>query len=103
MQENSLYWTIRAWGNYLTSQNIAHGQAFSFAEVEKIMNLQYIRESGGEPLVVALALIDSSDNTDLVYDFAASNSDWVLPSKGSSHPMDTHFRLSKVNKTDSKA
>ena len=25
------------------------------------------------------------------------------PSKGSSHPMDTHFRISKVNKTDSRA
>ena len=28
VQENCLYWTIRAWGNYMTSQNIAHGQAF---------------------------------------------------------------------------
>ena len=36
VQETSVYWTIRAWGNYLTSQNIAHGQAYSFAEVEKM-------------------------------------------------------------------
>lgn len=103
VQETSVYWTIRAWGNYLTSQNIAHGQAGSFAEVERIMNLQYIREDNGDPLVVALALIDSGDNTDLVYDFCASNSDWAIPSKGASHPMDTHFRISKVNRTDSKA
>lgn len=47
--------------------------------------------------------MDSGDNTDLVYDFCASNADWALPSKGSSHPMDTHFRISKVNKTDSRA
>jgi len=103
VQETCVYWTIRAWGNSLTSQNIAHGQAGSFAEVERIMNLQYLREGTGDPLVVALALIDSGDNTDLVYDFCASNSDWAMPSKGSSHPMDTHFRLSKVNRTDSKA
>ncbi len=103
VQETCVYWTIRAWGNYLTSQNIAHGQAGNFAEIERIMNLQYLREETGDPLVVALALIDSGDNTDLVYDFCASNSDWALPSKGSSHPMDTHFRLSKVNRTDSKA
>ena len=103
VQETCVYWTIRAWGNYLTSQNIAHGQAGSFAEVERIMNLQYVREETGDPLVVALALIDSGDNTDLVYDFCASNSEWAMPSKGSSHPMDTHFRLSKVNRTDSKA
>lgn len=103
VQETSVYWTIRAWGNYLTSQNVAHGQAYNFSEIERIMNLQYAREGGGEPMVVSLALVDSGDNTDTVYDFCASNSDWALPSKGSSHPMDTHFRLSKVNRIDSKA
>ena len=54
-------------------------------------------------MVVALALIDSGDNTDAVYDFCADNSEWALPSKGASHPMDTHFKISKVNRTDSKA
>lgn len=103
VQETSVYWTIRAWGNYLTSQNIAHGQAYSFAEVERVMNLQYVREGSADALVVSLALIDSGDNTDTVYDFCASNSDWAAPSKGSSHPMDTHFKVSKVNKIDSKA
>ena len=102
VQENCLYWSIRAWGNYLTSQNIAHGQAFSFTEVERIMNLQYSK-ADGTAMVVQLALIDSGDNTDAVYDFCASNSDWALPSKGSSHPMTTHFKLSTVNKTDSRA
>lgn len=102
VQETSVYWTIRAWGNYLTSQNIAHGQALSFAEVERVMNLSYGKEDGSQ-MVVQLALIDSGDNTDAVYDFCASNSDWALPSKGSSHPMTTHFKLSTVNKTDSRA
>ncbi len=102
VQENCIYWTVRAWGNYLTSQNIAHGQAFSFGEMERVMNLQYAKEDG-TPMVVQLALIDSGDNTDLVYDFCASNSDWALPSKGSSHPQTSHFKLSKVNKTDSRA
>lgn len=102
VQETSVYWTIRAWGNYLTSQNIAHGQALSFAEVERVMNLSYGKEDGTQ-MVVQLALIDSGDNTDAVYDFCASNSDWALPSKGSSHPMTTHFKLSTVNKTDSRA
>ena len=103
VQETSVYFTIRAWGNYLTSQNIVHGQVYSFSEIERIMNLQYVREEDGEPMVVSLALIDSGDNTDAVYDFCANNSEWALPSKGSSHPMDTHFKLSKVNKIDSKA
>ena len=103
VQETSVYWTIRAWGNFWTSQNIAHGQAFSFAEIERIMNLQYKRDGDGDALVVSLCLIDSGDNTDAVYDFCVNNSDWATPSKGASHPMDTFFRISKVNKPDSKA
>lgn len=101
-QENCLYWSIRAWGNYLTSQNIAHGQAYSFVEVARIMNLEY-RMQDGTPLVVALALIDSGNDADNVYDFCADNSDWALPSKGSSNPMMSHFKLSKINKSDSRA
>lgn len=102
VQENCLYWTIRAWGSYLTSQNIAHGQAFSFQEVERVMNLEY-QMPDGTPMVVALALIDSGYNADLVYDFCVSNSDWALPSKGSSNPMLSHYKMSTVNKTGSRA
>lgn len=102
VQENCLYWTIRAWGDFITSQNIAHGQAFSFAEIEKIMNLEYLKEDNTK-MVVDLALVDSGNNADEVYDFCASNSDWALPVKGSSNPMLSHYKLSKVNKTDSKA
>lgn len=103
VQENCLYWTIRAWGDFITSQNIAHGQAFSFAEVEQVMNLQYPRQDGGPPMAVDLALIDSGNDSDSVYDFCANNSDWALPCKGSSNPMMTHYKLSTVNKATSKA
>ena len=102
VQENCLYWTIRAWGNYMTSQNIAHGQAFSFVELEKIMNLEY-RMQNGSPMLVSLALIDSRYNADSVYDFCVGNSDWALPSKGSSNPMNSHYKFSTVNKSGSKA
>ena len=102
VQESSLYWTIRAWGDYITSQNIAHGQAYSFREIESVMNLNYKREDGSD-MVVQLALIDSGDNTDAVYDFTASNSDWALPCKGSSHPMMTHYKVSTVNRPGSRA
>ena len=103
VQENCLYWTIRAWGDFITSQNIAHGQAFSFAEVEQVMNLQYPRQDGGPPMAVDLALIDSGHDSDSVYDFCANNSDWALPCKGSSNPMMTHYKVSTVNKATSKA
>lgn len=101
VQENCLYWTIRAFGEYFTSQNIAHGQAFSFTEVERVMNLEYQKESG-EKLMVALVLMDSGDRTDEVYDFTARNSDWCMPCKGTA-AMASHYRLSTVNKSGSKA
>lgn len=102
VQENCLYWTIRAWGDFLTSQNIAHGQALSFEEINRVMNLEYMTESG-TPMVVNLALIDSGDQTDMVYDFCAYNSEWALPVKGASNGQLSHYKLSKVNKADSKA
>lgn len=102
VQETCFYWSIRAWGDYFTSQNIAHGQAYSFQEVERIMNLSYLMPDS-TPLVVALALIDSGNDTDRVYDFCANNSEWALPSKGASNTMLTHYKLSKVNKADSRA
>ncbi len=102
VQESSLYWTIRAFGDYITSQNVAHGQALSFTDIEEIMNREYLTESG-ERRIVQIALIDSGDNTDAVYDFCACNSDWAYPVKGSSHPLMSHFKISKINRVTSKA
>jgi phage terminase large subunit GpA-like protein len=101
VQENCLYWTIRAWGDFLTSQNVAHGQAFSLNEVAGIMNLEYQRPDG-QKFLVDLALIDSGDQTDEIYDFCALNADWSLPCKGTS-TMLSHYKLTTVNKAGSRA
>ena len=101
VQENCLYWTIRAWGDYMTSQNIAHGQALSMNEVAQIMNTEFIHPDG-QRLLVSLALMDSGDQTDEVYDFCLLNSDWVLPSKGTG-TMLSNYRLSTINKDGSNA
>ena len=102
VQETSLYWTIRAWGSYITSQNIAHGQAVSFQEIESIMNLPYEREDG-DRMLVCLALIDSGFDADSTYDFCANNAEWATAVKGSSNPMLSAYKISKIGKTDSKA
>ncbi len=101
VQENCLYWSIRAFGDYITSQNIAHGQAFSWNELLEIMNLEY-RKEDGTAMMVALALIDSGDQTDDVYNFCAENSDWAYPCKGTDSMLN-HYKISTVNKTGSKA
>ena len=101
VQETSLYYIIRAWGEYLTSQLITRGQVTSFRDIERVMNLEYMKPDSTVKLV-DLCLIDSGDQTDEVYDFAAMNSEWCLPSKGTSS-MVNYFKLSSVNKTSSKA
>lgn len=101
VQETSLYYIVRAWGEYLTSQLVTRGQVTSFRDIERIMNLEYTKPDGTVKLV-DLCLIDSGDQTDEVYDFAAMNSEWCLPSKGTSS-MINYFKLSSVNKTSSKA
>ncbi|UVY00406.1 MAG: terminase large subunit [Bacteriophage sp.] len=102
VQETCLYWTIRAWGPYITSQNITHGQALSFQDIESTMNTPYLTESG-EQVIVSLCLIDSGYDADSTYDFCATNSEWAMPVKGASNPMMSHFKTSKINKVDSKA
>lgn len=101
VQENCLYWTIRAWGDYMTSQNISHGQALSMGEIERIMNTE-LTMPNGEKVMVNLALMDSGDQTEDVYEFCALNSDWALPCKGTT-TMLSHYRLSTVNKAGSRA
>lgn len=103
VQETCLYWTIRAWGDYMTSQNIAHGQAINFTEVDRIMNTEYRKETG-EPLIVNLCLIDSGDQTDLVYDFYVDHTDYVMPAKGASHDLvANNYKLSKIKMNTSRA
>lgn len=101
VQENCLYWTIRAWGDYMTSQNVAHGQALSMGEVARIMNTEFTLPSG-EKVLVRLALMDSGDQTDAVYEFCLIHSEWALPCKGTPS-MQSHYRISTVNKAGSRA
>lgn len=102
VQKGSLYWTIRAWGDYITSQNVAHGQVRDLEELVDIMNLAYSKEDGTQ-MLVNLAIIDSGYDTDSVYDFCIDNAEWALAGKGATHEMTAHYRISTVNKPGSKA
>lgn len=82
VQKHGFYWTIRAWGYRMTSQNIAHGWAESFEEIEAIMNKVWPDEDGDLKWQVNLCAIDSGYSTEDVYDFCLQNSDWCVPVKG---------------------
>lgn len=102
VQENCVYWVIRAWGENWTSQLIARGQETDLWRADEIMNLSYEKKNG-DKLVPSLVLVDSGDQTDKVYDFCADTAEYTLPCKGSSKPMQTDYRLSVINKAGSKA
>ncbi len=102
VQESSVYWTIRAWGPMLTSQKIASGQVESLWDIEPLMNKEW-RDEKGQEWVVQLCAIDSGDQTDDVYDFCTMNSDWAVPVKGASTQLPTRFRISTIDKVESKA
>ena len=102
VQKNSRYFTVRAWGEYITSQCIYYGHVSSFADIDRVMNLTY-RNAAGDPFVVQLCLVDSGYETDATYDFCISNSEWAMPVKGSNTQMTSHYKLSEVNRPGHKA
>ena len=96
VQETSVYFDITAWGRGLTSQSIIHGQALSLDDIVPYMNAEYYNESG-TPFIVMLALIDSGDQTEAVYDFCM-NYDWAIPVKGDDGGGINHYRITKINR-----
>ena len=53
--------------------------------------------------MVDLALMDSGDQTDAIYEFCLLHSDWVIPSKGSSKALPGFYRVSTIDKAGSRA
>jgi phage terminase large subunit GpA-like protein len=102
VQKDHFVYTLRAWGASLTSWNIAHGLVNTWDEIEYVMNLPY-KDRRGQNYQVNLCAVDSGDRTDEVYEFCAINPDWAVPVKGSSNPLLSRYRVSTIDKTDSKA
>lgn len=102
VQETSLYYSIRAFGEFTTSQNITHGQVLHFSDIERIMDAEFRKETG-EKMIVNLALIDSGYQADATYDFCIDHADWAMPVKGSSNPMRDRYKISKIDKANSRA
>ncbi len=102
VQETSVYWVIRAWGEHWTSQCIARGQEIDLWKADEIMNLNYEKRDGTK-LSPSLVLVDSGDQTDMVYNFCADTSDYTLPSKGASKKLDSDYRISIINKPGTRA
>lgn len=95
VQQDCVYFDIVAWGAHLKNQSIMHGQVLSLSDIDIYMNAEYAKESG-EKWIVSLCLVDSGDQTNMVYEYCMSRS-WAYPAKGA-HSMHNHYKVSTVDK-----
>ena len=103
VQQNLMYWTVRAWGAKMTSQNIAHGVVETWHDLEQIMNRQWPDTNGELKHQVNLCAVDSGYDSETVYEFCLQNQDWAVAVKGSSNPMLQRYRKSKIESVESRA
>ncbi|RNB72207.1 phage terminase large subunit family protein [Brevibacillus panacihumi] len=99
VQKDRFYFTIRAWGEKMTSWNIRHGFCETWTEIEDVMNVPYLTKDGRE-YFVNLCGIDSGWNPDDTYDFCVKNSEWAVAVKGSSNEIPNKYRLSKIDREE---
>lgn len=102
VQKKCIFYTIRAWTEDMTNYNIAHGQIYSFNELEYVMNTTYY-DKNDQGYMVNLCCVDSGDQTDDVYDFCSINAEWATPIKGSSRKIYGKYNVSRIDKQNSKA
>lgn len=99
VQKDRFYYTIRAWGEKVTSWNVRYGFCETWAEIEDVMNVPYLTKDGRE-YFVNLCGIDSGWNPDDTYDFCAKNSEWAVAVKGSSTEIPTKYRLTRIDREE---
>jgi phage terminase large subunit GpA-like protein len=97
VQLTHFWWSIRGWGPGITSWLVDYGRSETWAEIEEIINRNYVTTQG-EIRQINLACIDSGFNTDEVYQFCARNPGVCLPTKGSSHAMNSRYRVTIIDK-----
>lgn len=99
VQKDRFYYTIRAWGEKMESSNIRHGVVETWTEIEDVMNISYLTRDGTEHFV-NLCAVDSGYNADETYDFCARNPEWAVSIKGSSSPLPSKYRLTKIDREE---
>ena len=102
VQQDCLYYTVRAWGPNLISQNVTHGRVLEWPELAAVMNRIYVREDGAQ-MQISRGHIDAGYRTSEVYEFCAMYADWAFPVQGSSHPMNVPFSASRIERFESRA
>lgn len=104
VQQNCLYYTVDAWGQGKKIYNIDHDciPGVDFNALWDVINQTYY-DVKGRDWYIDLALIDSGDQTDQVYDFCYVHNPLTVPVKGSSTPIPARYRVSAIQREGSAA
>lgn len=104
VQQNCLYYTVDAWGQGKKIYNIDHDciLGVDFNALWDVINQTYY-DAKGRDWYIDLALIDSGDQTDQVYDFCYMHNPLTVPVKGSSTPIPARYRVSVIQREGSAA
>ncbi len=85
-------WVATAWGDGGIGAEIDHGEAYSWDELTKnVIRHEWSHSDGGAPLASVMTLVDSGDETEIVYGLCRGERK-VLPCKGMSSPFGTEYR-----------
>lgn len=86
VQKDHFWWSVRAWGEGMTSWLIDYGGGpgicETWADIEDILNREYEQPVTGQLFRVYFALIDSGYKASEVYDFCQEHPGLTAPSKG---------------------
>ena len=104
VQQNCLYYTVDAWGQGKKIYNIDHDciPGVDFNTLWDVIKQTYY-DTKGRDWYIDLALIDSGDQTDQVYDFCYVHNPLTVPVKGSSTPIPARYRVSAIQREGSAA
>lgn len=86
VQQDCMYYVVRAWGPRLTSWLVDYDRVETWTDVDRVLDRPYKVDDGDE-MLVNLCFVDSGYKTAEVYEYCALRPEVAYPSKGSSAPL----------------
>lgn len=98
VQKDHMWYSVRAWGEKLTSWLVEYGRAETWTEIEDALIERRYESEEGRRFAVNLTLLDTGYRTDEVYDLCAVYPGLFLPAKGSSNKLLAPYTISTLDK-----
>lgn len=98
VQKTHLYYTVRAWGNNMTSWLVDYGRVETLEELRrKLIDTPYPVENDGGNRFIDKIAVDSGYESDKIYDFCHYHSNVCIPVKGSSQRQEQKYKIRSLD------